>query len=146
MPGKGRGAQTTRPGYVIKSVLLGNIPLLDGSRLTEACCTDVHNVYQELTRAETAGRPKHLQHLRKLGMTRMSFVTLWRHARALGLIEYVRDEPMLFPPPGGPLLHVLKDDEPRVVESKRRFYRLTDAGKDESVMWGDLTGARQKQT
>ena len=135
---KGRGSQSVRPGLTIKRVLLGEISLTNGQRVTEASITDICNTYRELIRRDNTRRPKD----KKLrGMSYPSFYTLFRLARYLGLVEFVRDEPMKSPPAGGNLYSLRKDDEVDVVVSVRRIYRLTDRGMKAEQSWQNLHSA-----
>ncbi len=135
---RGRGAQPIRPGAVIKGILLGEIPLPTGELVTEAAITDLHSTYKELTRRENTLRPKHKQ-LR--GMTAFSFKTLFKFSQLLNLVELVREEPMLYPPPGGPLYSIRKTDGVHVVISTRRVFKLTDIGKEDERSWTNLCKA-----
>ena len=136
---RGRGATPVRPGLVTKGVLLGLIPLATGELVTEAAITDLHSSYKELIKRENTLRPK-ARRLR--GMTYRSFLTLFKFAQLLNLVELVREEPMLYPPPGGPLFSVRKPDgEPRVVISGRRIFRLTAVGTEDERSWSNLCRA-----
>ena len=133
---RGRAAQSLRPGQTIKAVLSGEIPLTTGKHMTEACITDIHSVYKLLTKQENLIRPRDK---RLRGMTYDSFLTLFRFARYLGLVEEVREEPMTRT---GKLLSIrVEPDGPHVVESKRIIYRLTPKGIEEGDVWSNLTGA-----
>ncbi len=136
---RGRGATPVRPGLVTKGVLLGQIPLATGELVTEAAITDLHSSYKELIKRENTLRPK-ARRLR--GMTAQSFKTLFKFAQLLNLVELVREEPMLYPPPGGPLYSIRKPDgEPRVVISARRIFRLTAVGTEDERSWSNLCRA-----
>jgi len=135
---RGRAAQPLRPGFIVKSVLSGDIPLATGESVKEAAVTDIHSVYKFLTKQENLVRPRDR---RLRGMTYASFITMFRFARYLGLVERVREEPMLFPPPGKPLLSIRKPDGAHVVESKRVIYRLTQIGVEDEVAWSNLRKA-----
>lgn len=135
---RGRGATPVRPGNVTKGVLLGEIPLATGELVTEAAITDLHSAYKELIRRENALRPKEK---RLRGMTAFSFKTLFKFAQLLGLVELVREEPMLYPPPGGVLYSVRKPDGAHVVVSTRRIFKLTDIGKEDERSWTNLCRA-----
>jgi len=129
---RGRAAQPLHPGYTIKAVLSGKIPLIIGEFVKEACITDIHSVYKLLTKQENLIRTKD----KKLrGMNYDSFLTVFRFARYLGLVEKVREEPMIHP---GKLLSIRKPDGPHVVESKRIIYRLTPKGVEEKDAWSNL--------
>lgn len=136
---RGRAAQPLRPGFITKAVLSGDIPLATGELVKEAAVTDIHSVYRFLTKQENVVRPRD----RKLrGMSYASFITMFRFAKYLGLVERVREEPMLFPPPTGTLLSIRKPDEvPEIVESKRVIYRLTQVGVEDEVAWSNLRKA-----
>lgn len=132
---KGRGAQSTHPGLTIKSVLMGQIPLRTGELVTEASINDIHNAYQELVYRENTRREKP----RKLrGMRYYSFTALFRLARYLGLVELVREDPMLYPPPHGHLYSTRKNARIHVVISTRSIYKLTDQGKMAEESWRNL--------
>ncbi len=135
---RGRGATPVRPGLVTKGVLLGQIPLATGELVTEAAITDLHGSYKELIKRENTLRPK-ARRLR--GMTYRSFLTLFKFAQLLNLVELVREEPMLFPPPGGPLLSVRKPDGAEVVISARRVFKLTAVGQEDERSWSNLCRA-----
>ncbi len=135
---RGRGATPVRPGIVTKGVLLGEIPLATGELVTEAAITDLHSSYKELIKRENTLRPK-ARRLR--GMTAQSFKTLFKFAQLLNLVELVREEPMLFPPPGGPLFSVRKPDGVHVVVSTRRVFKLTAVGKEDERSWSNLCRA-----
>lgn len=135
---RGRGAQPVRPGTTVKGVLLGEIPLPTGELVSEAAITDLHNSYKELIKRENALRPKD-KWLR--GMTAQSFKTLFKFAQLLGLVELVREEPMLFPPPGGPLYSLRKPDGVHAVVSTRRVFRLTGVGREDERSWTNLCRA-----
>lgn len=133
---RGRAGQPLHPGHSIKAVLSAEIPLTTGKYVAEAAITDIHSVYKLLTKQENLTRPKG----KKLrGMTYYSFLTLFRFARCLGLVEEVREEPMLRE---GKLLSIrVEPDGPRVVKSKRIIYRLTPAGIEEEDAWSNLCEA-----
>lgn len=143
---KGRAASPIRPGYLIKAVLSGQQPLVEKvpegykeTIVTEACATDIHITYMELIRRENSLRPK-TDWLR--GMTSESFAKFVRFAKLISLIEEVREEPMLYPPPTGHLYRVEKvGTEVSVAISTRKILRLTDNGKAETKAWGNLCRA-----
>jgi len=135
---RGRAALSVRPGLIIKGVLLGQIPLATGEFATEASISDLSAAYKEAVKNENALRPKSKQ-LR--GMTAFSFKTLFKFAQLLGLVELVREEPMLYPPPGGHLYSVRKHDGVHAVVSTRRVFRLTDTGKEDELCWSNLSKA-----
>jgi len=135
---RGRRETPIRPGLVTKGVLLGQIPLATGELVTEAAITDLHSSYKELIKRENTLRPK-ARRLR--GMTYRSFLTLFKFAQLLNLVELVREEPMLFPPPGGPLYSVRKPDGAEAVISNRRIFKLTAVGKEDERSWTNLCRA-----
>ncbi len=135
---RGRAAQTIRPGNVTKDVLLGKVPLATGELVSEAAITDLHSAYKRLIKEENTLRPK-VKRLR--GMTYRSFLTLFKFAQLLGLVELVREEPLLFPPPGGPLFSIRKPDGAHVVTSTRRVFKLTAVGKEDERSWSNLCTA-----
>lgn len=135
---RGRAASPVRPGFVIKSILMGETPLVTGEFVTEAAITDLHSAYKELIKRENTLRPK-AKRLR--GMTAQSFKTLYKFAQLLHLVELVREEPMQFPPPGGPLYSVRKPDGVHVVVSTRRIFKITDIGREDERSWTNLCRA-----
>lgn len=135
---RGRAAQPIRPGLTIKSVLLGQLPLRTGELVSEAAITDIHSAYKNLTKQENALRPK-AKRLR--GMTYRSFITLFKFAQLLGLVELVREEPMQYPPPGGDLLSVRKPDGIHVAISVRRVFKLSALGAEDERSWTNLNRA-----
>ena len=139
---RGRGATPVRPGLVTKGVLMGQIPLATGEIVTEAAITDLHSSYKELIKRENTLRPK-ARRLR--GMTYHSFLTLFKFAQLLNLVELVREEPMLYPPPGGSLYSVRKPDGAEAVISARRVFRLTAVGKEDERSWSNLCRAWREQ-
>lgn len=135
---RGRAAQPLRPGFIAKAVLSGDVPLTTGELVKEAAVTDIHSAYRFLTKQENLIRPRD----KKLrGMTYRSFATLFRFAYLLGLVERVREEPMLFPPAHGTLLSIRKPNGAHVVESKRIIYRLTSIGTQDELAWSNLCKA-----
>jgi len=79
-------------------------------------------------------------------MTYNSFLKFTKFAMLMGLIEVVREIPMLYPPPRG---HLYRVDKPsgkrlRVVISKIRIVALTQNGALEGVAWRDLRRAWQE--
>ena len=139
---RGRGATPVRPGLVTKGVLLGQIPLATGELVTEAAITDLHSSYKELIKRENTLRPK-ARRLR--GMTAQSFKTLFKFAQLLNLVELVREEPMLFPPPGGQLYSIRKPDGVEAVVSTRRVFKLTVIGREDERSWSNLCRAWREQ-
>lgn len=136
---RGRAATPVRPGFAVKSVLLGETPLATGEYVHEAAITDLHSAYKELIRQENEARPK-ARRLR--GMTAQSFKTLFKFAQLLDLVELVREEPMKFPPASGNLYSIRKTDgEPRTVISTRRIFKITPVGAEDEKSWTNLSKA-----
>jgi len=132
---RGRAAQSLRPGHTIKAVLSSEIPLTTDKFVKEASITDIHSVYKLLVKQENSIRSKD----KKLrGMNYDSFLTLFRFARYLGLVEEVREEPMLRE---AKLLSIrVEPSGPHIVESKRIIYKLTPKGVEEENAWSNLHG------
>ncbi len=59
------------------------------------------------------------------------------------MMELVREEDMINPPPGLPLLQIV--DREGVTESKRKIFRLSELGTAEELAWGDLRKAWQEK-
>ena len=142
---RGRAATPVRPGITVKAVLMGTVPLSTGETVSEAAIVDLFNAYKELIRRENELRPK-IKRLK--GMHNRSFYTMFKFAQLLGLVELVRTEPMLFPPPGGNLYRVEKPNGEygvRVVPSTRKVFKLTDVGREDERSWTNLTQAWKDQ-
>ena len=140
---RGRGASPIRPGFIVRDVLSGKIPLETGELISEAAITDLHRAYREVVSRENALRPK-ARRLR--GMTSFSFKTFFKFAQLLNLVELVREEPMQFPPAGGQLFSVrIIEGKPKAVTSTRRVFRLTTVGAADERSWSDLRRAWQEQ-
>ena len=134
---KGRAITPVRPGLVVKHVLTGKIPLLpSGEIVSESSIVDLHRTYKELISMENASRPKSKQ-LR--GMTYRSFLTLFKFSQLLGLVTFVREEPMQFPPPGGNLLSIRMPNE--IVVSVRRIFKISPLGAEDEMSWMNLCRA-----
>jgi len=137
---RGRAASPIRVGFIIKAALQGNLPLRSGELAHEAAIADLFGAYKsELERVNALRtKPKRIH-----GMRWASFYTVFRFAKVLGLVEFVREEPMIYPPPGGDLLRVEKGDNghPKVVKSTRKIFRLSSAGGVDEKCWSDLTRA-----
>jgi len=142
---RGRAASTIRPGAIVKQVLLGEVPLETGELVSEAAITDLHSAYKfALSRYnELRLKSKHIR-----GMTMHSFYTMFKFAQLLGLVEFVRTEPMLSPPPSGSLYTVEKVEKTgrvRAIISLRRIFKLTTKGTEDERSWLDLTRAWKEQ-
>lgn len=135
---RGRGGQPVRPGFAVKGILLGQIPLATGELVTECAITDLHSAYKELIKRENTLRPKHK---RLRGMTTHSFKTLFKFAQLLGLVELVREEPMIYPPPTGHLYSIRKIDGVHVVISTRRVFKISTLGTEDELSWTNLCRA-----
>jgi len=139
---RGRAASRIRPGAIVKQVLLGEVPLASDELVSEAAITDLHSAYKYALSHYNQLRVKS-KHIR--GMTMHSFYTMFKFAQLLGLVELVREEPMQFPPPGGPLYSLRKTDRVRAVKSMRRVFKLTAVGAEDERSWLDLTRAWKEQ-
>jgi len=133
----GRATTPVRPGLMTKSVLMGHTPLRSGQYVTEASITDLHNAYKEQLRQYNSLREKSRQ-LR--GMSVHSFMTLFKFARILGLVEHVRDETRNEPIYGN-LYRVENGNGLRIVTNSRKIYRLSDKGRQDTESWSNLCGS-----
>lgn len=127
-------------------VLLGKLPLATGKYVTEASIPDIHRAYKRLLWEENQHRDK--KH-RLRGMNIHSFTTLFKFARYLGLVEFVRNDNRLFDY-GGNLYRVEIDAGVHIVEGRmssvglhivtgnRKIYRLSEKGLAEHLSWFDL--------
>ena len=140
---RGRAASPIRPGYIVRDVLSGKIPLETGELISEAAITDLHRAYRNVVNRENARRPK----ARRLhGMTSFSFKTFFKFAQLLNLVELVREEPMELPPATGQLFSIrMIDEKPMAVASTRRVFKLTTVGAADERSWSDLRRAWQEQ-
>lgn len=139
--GKGRAASPIRPGLICKHTLLGEVPLRStGEYVTEAAIVQLFDAYKGEVERVNSLRPKER---RIRGMRYSSYYTMFRFAQLLGLVEFVREEPMEFPPPGGSLYRVEKEPSGgmQVRISMRKIFRLTSTGTVDEACWGDLTNA-----
>lgn len=139
---RGKPASPARPGKIIKAVLSGTMPLVTGEYVTEAAIVDIHNVYRDFIYEQNQTRPSHSK---LKGMTYPSFLKIFKFAQLLGLVELVREEPMLFPPGSKHLYSVRKrqTDGMRVFAtiSKRRVFKLSAIGAEDDRSWTDLCRA-----
>jgi len=126
---RGRAANPIRPGLIIKKVLLGRLPLTTGELVTEASISDIHRTYRQCIREENQLRDR--KH-RLRGMNTHSFTTLFKFARYLGLVEFVRNDNRLF------------DYSGNLVEGNRKIFRLSDKGRADHTSWFDLRRAWQE--
>jgi hypothetical protein len=133
---RGRAASVVRVGKLIKDVLNGRLASEDGTFVTEAAVVDIHHVYKREVREQNLLRRTKLK-----PMVYSSFVCQFRFAEQLKLVELVRKEDMLFPPPNGNL-YTFKVHDGNIGElSKRHIYRLTDVGRQDELSWTNLTQA-----
>ena len=143
---RGRAASPVRPGLTIKRVLWGREPLATSEYVTEASISDIHRVYRRLIYEENQLRKR--EH-RLRGMNIHSFTTLFKFARYLGLVEFVRNDNRLFDY-GGNLYRVETDAGISIVEGKhsstglhiakgnRKIFRLSEKGLADHSSWFDL--------
>lgn len=136
---RGRATTPIRPGLVAKHVLTGRIPLLPtGEIVSESSIVDLHRTYKELIKMANMSRPR----VRRLkGMTYRSYLTLFKFAQLLGLVTFVREEPMEFPPPGGNLYSIRKPDGVETIVSVRRIFKISPVGADDEKSWLNLCRA-----
>jgi len=126
---------------VIKQVLNGEIPIEDQHTgkvhtVKEACPTDIHRTYKTLVRERNTLVPRKVK-----PAVYSSFITMFRFAEKLGLVEQVGEEPMISPPPTGHLYTTRGDGRARAVISSRHLYRLTSIGKQDELSWSNLCQA-----
>ncbi len=136
----GRAAQKIRPGFLIKNVLMGKIPLSTGEYVNEAAITDIFNVYRDAVKRENSLRPQNKQ-IR--GCTYASFLKIFKFAQLLGLVEFIREEPMRYPPKGGKLYRVKMRKTPNgkqfsAVVSNRKIFKLSAVGAADEKSWSNL--------
>lgn len=137
---RGRAATPIRPGLTIKKVLWGRLQLATGEYVTEASISDIHRVYRRLIYEENQLRKR--EH-RLRGMNIHSFTTLFKFARYLGLVEFVRNDNRLFDY-GGNLYRVENGTGLHIVEGNRKIFRLSDKGQADHTSWFDLRRAWQE--
>ncbi len=135
-----------RPGWMIKDILSGQLPLIRRSEedpsvleeaiVSEACIQELSFSYKQYIRRENELRGA-THKLR--GMVYSSFVKLFKFVQLLGLVSLVDERPMRFSP--GDLLSVRDHERHEVVESMRRFFELSEHGVVEGVAWQNLVRA-----
>ena len=137
---RGRAASPVRSGILIKRILNGEYPLVTGELAMESAITDIHSSYKMFVNGINQLRPKKF-HLKP--MNHASFYTLFKFARLLGLVEFVREEPMVSPPPTGTLYMIenIGQGKVRAVPSARRIFRLSAKGMEDQRSWTDLRKA-----
>jgi hypothetical protein len=133
---RGRAASSIRVGKLIKDVLSGRLASEDGKLVHEAAIVDIHHVYKQQIKENNMLRRKKLK-----PMVYSSFVCQFRFAEKLGLVELVRKEDMLFPPPSGHLYTFRVSDANIGEISKRHIYKLTNIGDQDELSWTNLTQA-----
>lgn len=75
-------------------------------------------------------------------MTMQSFKTMFKFAQLLGLVEFLREEPMQFPPSDKQLYTVeMVEGQPRAKISNRRIFRISPVGAEDEKAWSNLTAA-----
>ncbi len=87
---KGRAAQGTRPGLIVKGILQGQIPLVNGCFVTEASVDDLYAAYVTAAQNEKLVHPIGERVYRKV-MSYASFKTLFRFGQLLKLVEPAQD-------------------------------------------------------
>lgn len=101
---------------------------------------DLHKTYKDLVSRENSVRPRDRQ---LNGMTYCSFIKVMKFAQLLDLVELVREEPMLFPPPADRLyrINLTPKGDPEVVLSRRRVFKLSNVGAADEKCWTNLCRA-----
>jgi len=122
---RGRAASVIRTGAFIKQHL----------EQGPAYIGEIHRALKDAWRAENQTRARADQ---VRPPTYESFGKYFRLCRELGLVELDHEEPMEEPPPGGPLKSIR---DGKIVESSRRYYRLTARGSSEISAWEDPLAA-----
>lgn len=144
---RGRAASPIRPGLTIKMILSGKLPLGNSEFVTEASISDLFRAYRHRIYEENLKRDR--KH-RLRGMTSHHFYTIFKFARYLGLVEFVRNDNRLFDYGGN--LYRLEDGSGlregpwskeglHIVEGNRKIYRLTPKGIADTTSWFDLCKA-----
>ena len=140
--------RSLRPGFVIFDVLSEVTTLRDYQGQGEfrvitrkasggvAGISDIHRTYRINFRGEMDLR---LHADRRQPMTYESFGKLFRKARAIGLVELVRLDPIPSDSPAAQL-STIRDGE--VVQSMKNIFQLTRAGREAGdAVWGNLNKA-----
>jgi hypothetical protein len=146
---RGRAASPVRPGLIVKKVLGGKEALANGEFVTETSISDIHRVYKRLIYEENQLRTR--EH-RLRGMNIHSFTTLFKFARYLGLVEFVRNDNRLFDyggnlyrveGPTGVEIVVGKQSSAglHIVKGNRKIYKLSEKGLADHSSWFDLRRA-----
>ncbi len=120
---RGRAALKVRTGLFIKEWL---------EKVGEDSISGMHSAYKGRMWMEVNQfRPKK----ERVGVcTYENFVKYFGRLRRMGMVEFVRDEPTEWAPPG-----LLSIRDKTVVASTRRIYRISDLGRSEELaaVWGD---------
>ncbi|MBI4287774.1 MAG: hypothetical protein HY671_05010 [Chloroflexi bacterium] len=121
---RGRAGSEVRTGRFIKQWLEKN---------GEGACSEMHQSFKQHIYRLNALRPR-AKLLRT--PTYESFSKYFGHIRRLGLVEFVREDPMV--EPGHEALLTIRDKR-EVVPVMRRIYRLTEEGRlpELAVVWDD---------
>jgi len=134
-----------RPGEVVKRVLLGLTPLKTGELVAVASPTQLHQAYKRAVQdkqLETMAFSSRGRYLVQRTMTFASFYHWLRKARELGLIEMVGTGVIDPDNPESTQLIRFEEDpdsgEYRGAFPKTTLYKLTDAGRDEVVIWENI--------
>jgi hypothetical protein len=145
MPQRGRAASPIRPGLICKQVLQGILPLESGEQVSECAIVDLYGAYKTFLYSYNQLRPRAKPiH----GMSHHSFYTMFKFAQLLNLVELVREEPMLFPPPHGSLYNPVRSLETNrihTIKTVRRIFKLSAVGREDEKSWLDLTNAWKEQ-
>lgn len=129
-----------RPGLIIREAL---------EALGEAAIADLHATYRDRVREHNDMFPERP----RSPMTYENFLKYFYFIRRLGLVEFVREEPMQIVPetPAGenPLLSIRLDGgqalqggrQGTIQTSTRRIYRLSPTGIEEELAWHNPQGS-----
>lgn len=119
---RGRAASAIRTGAFIKQYLEAHGP---------AYIAEIHYALKQAWRNINEGRPRER---RVAPPTYESFGKYLRNCRELGLVELDHEEAMEEVLPGGPLKSIRGG---KIVDSTRRYYRLTTRGTEDTESWDD---------
>jgi hypothetical protein len=120
---RGGAAKPIRTGKFIREWLL---------KYGEGAINEIHSELKSAIGKENLRRPR-AKWLR--APTYESFVKYFGHLRRIGLVEFVRDEPLVY---GHPRMVSIRPPD-QVVTSTRRIYRLSAFGADPAsdILWED---------
>lgn len=131
---RGRGGYAVRTGLFIKEYLTSH---------GEAFIEEMHRGYKAAWAEQNAVRKKVDQ---VKPATYESFRKYFAYLVQLGLVEFVREEPILLAPNADSFLRVDADNPPPIaVQSLRRYFRLTGRGIAEEDAWFDPQGELRRQ-